>query len=141
MTRQTTAEGALPRSPAPQPHAPVPQHLVGSRAAIFHLLRNASTLEEAVRQSRPAPSVPAPAPAAPVPAPVAAPPVPTVRMRPPAPAPGPSASDTGLQEFLCSDQFEFRSPDPRDASVRNMAVTRDRRVPLQHRMSGRSLSA
>lgn len=142
MTRPTTAPGAVPARPAPPAHPAVPRHLVGTRAAIFHLLRNAASLEEAARLARPAPPPAAPAPApvsAPVSAPVAAASVPPVRMR--APAPAMAARDSAFQDFLYGDQFEFRSQDARTPAPQNMAAPRDQRAPVHYRLQGRSLTA
>lgn len=77
----------------PRP-APLPRHLYGTRAALFHLLRDAPDPGGTAR--------PAPLPA---PAPVALPPT-VVRMLPVPSAP----ARPSIRDLLHSDSFDFRAP-------------------------------
>jgi len=110
MNSPTTAEGRLVLHPALPSDAVLPEHLRGSREAIFHLLRRDPGPNGPVRPR------PATLPAAILTRPACA----------PKQAPASSVRNAGWQGFLQEDQFEFLSMETRSAAVRSYASSGNR---------------
>ncbi len=102
MTR-ATAKSTIQPCPSPVVSAEVPTHLRGSRAALFHLLRQPHAVQN--------PKPPAPPQARPA----------AVKQ-----IARPSPNNIELRAFIQEDQFEFLSVEARGEAVRSVATSRNR---------------